>query len=435
MNGTALLVTPFTTAVTSFIPTGTSGTCTAIEFTVQVVTVAGVDPNRISLLPWLAPKDAPTPGIMVTELPTVPAAGLTHAICKAAFELTTREIVVVADKLCEAPPAKVPWMVMVEVPACAELLAKNDSTVLPVVELGVNDAVTPDGTPDALKVTAPVNPLMSFTVIVSVAPAFGETVTVFEAGVSVKLPEFAAFTVSAICALAVVLPEVPVMVRVEVPAAAVLLAVSVNALLLMAGLVPNEAETPFGSPEMERLTLPLNEPVSTIVIVSAPLFPSVNDRDVLEGASTKLPDDFAAIVSAMVVEAVNVPDVPVIVTTEVPGVAELLAVNVITLLVVAGLVLNAAVTPLGKPDTASDTAPVKPLTSVTAMVSLPVPPTVTERVLADGASVKLPPVPPPLPPHVTPFKVKEVGTELVELFHVPLKPSPVRLPPAGMLPL
>lgn len=80
VKGTMLLVTPLTTAVTSTTPAGTLGTCTAIEFTVHVVTVAGVEPNKISLLPWLAPKDAPTPGMIVTELPTMPAAGLTHAI-------------------------------------------------------------------------------------------------------------------------------------------------------------------------------------------------------------------------------------------------------------------------------------------------------------------------------------------------------------------
>lgn len=70
-----------TTAVTLTTPAGTFGTTTAIEFTVHVVTVAGVEPNKISLLPWLDPNDAPTPaGKTVTALPTMPPAGLTHAI-------------------------------------------------------------------------------------------------------------------------------------------------------------------------------------------------------------------------------------------------------------------------------------------------------------------------------------------------------------------
>ena len=55
----------------------------------------------------------------------------------------------------------------------------------------------------------------------------------------------------------------------------------------------------------------------------------------------------------------------------VPTVAVLLAVSVSTLLPVAGLVANAAVTPLGKPEAARVTLPVNPLTAVTAIVLVP----------------------------------------------------------------
>ena len=53
------------------------------------------------------------------------------------------------------------------------------------------------------------------------------------------------------------LPDVPVIVTVAVPVAAVLLAVSVNALALavLAGL--KDAVTPLGRPEADKLTLPL----------------------------------------------------------------------------------------------------------------------------------------------------------------------------------
>jgi hypothetical protein len=52
-------------------------------------------------------------------------------------------------------------------------------------------------------------------------------------------------------------PEVPVTVIVAVPVVAVLLAVSVNTLVLavLAGL--KDAVTPFGNPLADRLTLPL----------------------------------------------------------------------------------------------------------------------------------------------------------------------------------
>jgi len=167
--------------------------------------------------------------------------------------------------------------------------------------------------------------------IVSVAPAFGETVNADADGESVKLPDVAALTVNAMAVLAVAVPDVPVTVTVDVAGAAVLLAVSVSMLLPVAGFVPNDAVTPLGNPETERVTLPLNEPTSAIEIVSVALLPSVSASDVLDGAREKLPD------------------VP--------------------------------------------------------------------------------------PPQVTPLRANDVGMEFVTLFHDPLKPTPVTLPPAGMLPL
>jgi hypothetical protein len=70
----------------------------------------------------------------------------------------------------------------------------------------------------------------------------------------------------------------------------------------------------------------------------------------------------------MVVDAVNVPDVPLMVTVTGPVVAVALAVSVTTLELVAGLVPNASVTPLGSPVAASVTAPVNPPAPVTVMV-------------------------------------------------------------------
>ena len=67
----------------------------------------------------------------------------------------------------------------------------------------------------------------------------------------------------------------------------------------------------------------------------------------------------------MVVDAVTVPDVPVMVTVAGPVVAVLVAVRVSTL-----LALKAAVTPLGKPVAAIVTGPVKPPAGVTVMVSV-----------------------------------------------------------------
>jgi len=77
------------------------------------------------------------------------------------------------------------------------------------------------------------------------------------------------------------------------------------------------------------------------------------------------------IVKATVVLAVRLPEVPLMVTVAVPVEAELLAFSVRTLLPVVGLVAKAAVTPEGKPEAASVTLPVNPLTSVTVIVLVP----------------------------------------------------------------
>src|ERR1700723_3696088 len=98
-------------------------------------------------------------------------------------------------------------------------------------------------------------------------------------------------------------------------------------------------------------------------------------------------DEFT--VSASLVVAVKLPEVPVIVTVADPVVAVLLAVSVSTLVPVVGFVPNAAVTPLGRPDAARVTLPVNPPTSVTVIVLLPLPPCVIVRLLGESERVKL----------------------------------------------
>src|SRR5437868_4341073 len=83
----------------------------------------------------------------------------------------------------------------------------------------------------------------------------------------------AGFTVRDTEVVLVRLPEVPTMVALIVPVAAVLLIASVKVLLLvvLAGL--NEAVIPLGSPEAERLTLSLKPFCGAMVIVLVPLAP------------------------------------------------------------------------------------------------------------------------------------------------------------------
>ena len=68
----------------------------------------------------------------------------------------------------------------------------------------------------------------------------------------------------------------------------------------------------------------------------------------------------ALTVRAIVVVLLRLPEPPLMVTVKAPVVAVLLAVNVSVLLVVAIVGLNAAVTPLGKPEAVKPTLPLNP---------------------------------------------------------------------------
>jgi hypothetical protein len=209
-------------------------------------------------------------------------------------------------------------------------------------------------------------------------------------GASVKLG-VVLVTLSVMVVFAVVLPDVPVIVTVAAPTVAVLLAVSVSTLELMDDAGLNEAVTPLGSPVAANDTLPVNPPTSATVMVSVPVLPCATDNDVAEGVRVKPGVVEGLTVSAKVVLAVVLPEVPVTVTVAPPMVAVLLAVKVSTLELVDDVGLNEAVTPLGNPVTANDTLPVNPPASVTVIVSVAVPPWVIDTVDAEGVSVK--PVP------------------------------------------
>ncbi len=92
----------------------------------------------------------------------------------------------------------------------------------------------------------------------------------------------------------------------------------------------------------------------------------------------------------MVVVWLREPETPVMVTVLVPVVAVLLAVNVSVLVPVAGLGLNAAVTPVPKPLADRVTLPAKPLDGVTVIVVVPCEDRVIVKLVGDALSVKLP---------------------------------------------
>src|ERR1017187_6146568 len=179
----------------------------------------------------------------------------------------------------------------------------------------------------------------------------------------------AGVTVRLIVVVLFKLPDVPVIVTVAVPVAAVTLAVRVSVLLLVAGLGLNAAVTPLGRPDAERVTLPLKPFDGVMLIVLVPWLPCVMVTAFGEAERLKVFRVFTERLSTVVF--VSVPDVPVIVTVTVPVAAVALAVKVSVLVDVAGFGLNAAVTPLGRPDAERVRLPLKPFDGVMLIVLVP----------------------------------------------------------------
>ena len=153
--------------------------------------------------------------------------------------------------------------------------------------------------------------------------------------------------------------DMPVTVTVAVPVVAVPLAVNVNVLVLLALVGLNDAVTPLGIPEANKLTVPVKPFRDVTVIVLAPVAPCTSARPFGDAESVKLP--WGLTVRESVAVFVKLPDVPVIVTVAVPVVATLLAVSVKVLEPVVLLGLNDAVTPLGIPEAVKLTLPLKPI--------------------------------------------------------------------------
>ena len=184
------------------------------------------------------------------------------------------------------------------------------------------------------------------------------------------------------------LPDVPVIVTVTVPLAAVVLAVNVAVLLDVAGFGLNEAVTPLGNPDADKVTPPVKPFEAVIVIVLVPLLPRVIVRPFGEADKVKFAAVEAFTVRLIEVVWVKPLDVPVTVTVAVPVAAVLLAVSVNTLEEVAGFGLKDAVTPLGKPEAEKVTLPVKPFDGVIVTVLVPLVPCVIVTLLGDAERLK-----------------------------------------------
>ena len=298
------------------------------------------------------------------------------------------------------PEVPISSMVVVPLGARREALQVMVMVALPlaggVTGFSVAVADTPLGNLFTLNSTAELNPPTLVTVRVVDTLPLSSTVNEEGDRDSVKFLVAEEFTVSAMVVVWVIEPETPVIITVAVPTVAEEDAVSVRVEVAVpfaggvTGLVEKVAVTPLGNPLALSVVAESKPPVLVMVIVLVPLFPWVTVTEAVDALRLKLGAAGAFTVSETVVVAVKLPEVPVMVTVAVPVVAVLLAVRVRVLVEVVGFVLNAAVTPLGRPDAARVTLPENPPRSVTVIVLVPaLPPCVIVTLLGDEASVKL----------------------------------------------
>jgi hypothetical protein len=299
---------------------------------------------------------------------------------------TVSDIVVEFDNVPD-----VPEMDTLPVPVVAVPPAVSVRVLMPVAGFGLKDAVTPLGRPDAEKFTLPVKPFCGATEIVvpPLVPCMMDRLLGFAERV-----KFGGGTKALIVRMSVVgierLPDVPVIVMPVLPTVAVELAVSFSVLVAVAGFGVNEAVTPLGRPDAEKLTLPLKPFWGAIVSVLVPLLPCTMAKLLGDTESEKFAGGATALtVRESVVELDRLPDVPVSVTVAVPVDAVPLVVSINVLALVAGFGLKEAVTPVGKPDTENVTLPLKLFCGDIVSVLVPLAPWTIVRLLGDAESEKL----------------------------------------------
>lgn len=119
--------------------------------------------------------------------------------------LTVKKTVAVSLKGLE-----VPVIFTAYVPVGEELLATNVNMLVPIAGFGLNDAETPLGRPDAVKLTFPLNP---FWPVIVIAVVLEEPCVMLKLDGDAPMVKYGpAFTVSSSVVVAEIPPEVPVIV-------------------------------------------------------------------------------------------------------------------------------------------------------------------------------------------------------------------------------
>lgn len=367
--------------------------------TAAVAAAAALDAVKVTV-PWpaeIAPKVAVTPAgspeadnatvplkpfkaVIATVLaPLAPGVKLTLAGVAERVKLGGAAIVSEIVALLLTVP-DVPVTVTVEVPSAVLAVAFRVSVVVcAAVDAGLNVAVTPAGRPVAENVTVPLKLPCGVTLNVLVPLPPCRILRLAGDGAIVR--PLAAVTVKPMVAVPRKLPDVPVMVTVEVPGTAVAPAVNVSVLDVVAVAGLKEAVTPAGSPDAARATLPAKPFCRLMVMVPAPDPPGARLK--LAGNADSVNPEAAVMVSDTRAVLVKLPEVPVMVSADVAAAAELLAISVSVLVVMALTGLNDAVTPAGKPAMVRFTALLKPSWALTVMLLVPVAPAAIETVDTD----------------------------------------------------
>ncbi len=165
------------------------------------------------------------------------------------------------------------------------------------------------------------------------------------------------------------LPEMP-LIRIEkVPVAALFFADKVS--VLVVGVLPGlqDAVTPRGKPEADKLTLPVKPFCDVTMIEDVILPPRARLNEFGEAVRAKFGG--GTTVRETVVLCDNAPDAPVTVMVNVPSAAALPAVSVSVLALVVLPGLNAAVTPMGRPEAERLTVPLNPFSGLMLMALVP----------------------------------------------------------------
>ena len=164
-----------------------------------------------------------------------------------------------------------PVIVTVKVPVVARPPTVNVNVLVDVPGFGLKAADKPLCKPETENVTPVLKPFEG--VITTVRVPFVPRPRLKLVGDAESAKFGAAVTVRETVVEAVKLAQVPVIVTVTVPVAAVALAVNARPLAPVAPAGLKDAVTPFGRPEAERLTAPLNPLNGLTVMVLAPWFP------------------------------------------------------------------------------------------------------------------------------------------------------------------